>query len=221
MTIVPTVPVRAKLVIWGAGGHALVVADIVREQGQYELVGFLDDRPPGIRPTDLAGTPVLGGGDQLHCLKSRGVTHAIVAVGDARVRLALAEQARQAGLVLAVAVHPRATVAAGVPLGAGTVVAAGAVVNPGVWIHQNVVVNTSSSVDHDCFIDDGAHICPGAHLAGGVRVGRAAWIGIGATVTERVRIGAGSVVGAGAVVLGDVAEGVVAYGVPARVVRPA
>jgi PglD N-terminal domain len=37
---------RPKIVIWGAGGHALVVADIIRLRDDYELVGFLDDVNP-------------------------------------------------------------------------------------------------------------------------------------------------------------------------------
>jgi acetyltransferase-like isoleucine patch superfamily enzyme len=44
-------------------------------------------------------------------------------------------------------------------------------------------------------------------------------VGIGAVIADRVQIGEGSVVGAGSVVLRDVPAGVVAYGVPARVVR--
>jgi acetyltransferase-like isoleucine patch superfamily enzyme len=52
-------------------------------------------------------------------------------------------------------------------------------------------------------------------------VGRGAWIGIGATIIDRVRIGEYSVVGAGAVVVSDIPAGVVAYGVPATVIREA
>ena len=35
-----------KLAIWGASNHALVVADIVRLLGDYEIVGFLDSVNP-------------------------------------------------------------------------------------------------------------------------------------------------------------------------------
>ena len=52
-----------------------------------------------------------------------------------------------------------------------------------------------------------------------MRVGRATAIGLGASVIHGVTIGDDTVVGAGAVVLRDVPERVVAYGVPARVAR--
>jgi UDP-N-acetylbacillosamine N-acetyltransferase len=205
-----------KVVIWGASGHALVVADIVRAAGQYELIGFLDDTASGQMPLC---EPVLGSGELLSQLRDRDVDLLVVAVGDCDARLTLADAAESAGFRLATAVHPRAHVAAGVQIGPGTVVAAGAIINPGAKLGQNVIINTGATVDHECVVDDGAHIGPGAHLGGRVRVGRAAWLGIGAIVTDRVTIGARANVGAGAVVLRDVPEAVVAYGVPAIVQR--
>jgi acetyltransferase EpsM len=206
------------LVIWGAGGHALVVADIIHLTQDYVIAGFLDSVNPARSGQAFCGASVLGGEEQLERLRRIGVEHIIVAVGDGRARLHLAKLARSKGLQLASAVHPRAVVAKGVPIGAGTVVAAGAVVGPGTVIGENVIVNTCASVDHECAIGDGAHIAPGAHLGGGVTVGCRAHVGIGAAVRERIRIGAGSLVGAGAVVVSDVPVDVVAFGVPARVV---
>ena len=46
-----------------------------------------------------------------------------------------------------------------------------------------------------------------------------AWIGAGAIILEGVRIGRGAVVAAGALVRGDVPAGMVAAGIPARVIR--
>lgn len=210
---------RPKLVIWGAGGHGLVVADIVRLQREYDLVGFLDDRVADQRPAELCGAPILGDREQLPGLRAAGVDRVIVAVGAGSARLALADLVRRAGLTLGTAVHPRAVIAVGVPIGRGTVVAAGAVVNPGARVDDNVIINTCASLDHHCVVEAGAHVCPGAHLAGGVRVGCEAWVGIGAAVGPGVRIGARAIIGAGAVVLKDIPEGVVAYGVPARAIR--
>lgn len=210
---------KPKLAIWGASGHASVVADIVRLRSEYELVGFLDDANPERAGSGFCGATILGGRERLDDLLSEGIETIILGFGDCEARLRLAELTRKRGFNLATAVHPRAVVADDTEIGAGTVVAAGAVVNPGARIGENVIVNTCASVDHHCLVGNGAHVCPGARLAGGVVVGRAAWVGVGATVVDRVRVGSGATVGAGAVVLDDVPEGVVAYGVPARVIR--
>jgi UDP-N-acetylbacillosamine N-acetyltransferase len=208
----------AKLVIWGASGHALVVADAVRQAGEYEIAGFLDD-DPGRRGAPFAEATVLGGRDELVRLRERGVTHAVAAIGDCRGRVACAALAAAAGLALATVIHPRAIVAPGVRMGVGTVLAAGAIVNPGCTLGDNVIINTGATVDHECRIHDGAHLSAGVHVAGRVEVGRLAWIGIGVVVKDRVKIGAGALIGAGAVVLSDIPDDVVAFGVPARVIR--
>jgi UDP-N-acetylbacillosamine N-acetyltransferase len=207
------------LVVWGASGHARVVADIVRLGGAFRIIGFLDDLAPGRGGTMFCGAPILGGQEQLQRLRDEGVRHLFLGFGDCQARLRLAAVADRLGFELATMVHPHAVVASEVPLGRGTVVMAGAVVNPGSTIGDNVILNTCSSVDHDGVIRDGAHVGPGVHLGGGVTVGRATWMGIGAVVKDTIRIGEGSIVGAGAVVLHDIPDGVVAFGVPAKVVR--
>ena len=209
-----------RVVIWGAGGHALVVADIVRRVGWYDLIGFLDDVNPERHRDGFGDSIILGGREQLDILKARGIQNIIIGVGNNEARMRLARDADDAGFWLAAAIHPRATVPRGFQMGRGTVIMAGAVVNPGTIISENIIINTGATVDHDCVIAAGAHICPGVHLASRVIVEEKAWVGIGATVISGIRIGAGAIIGAGAVVLRDVTNGTVCYGNPARFVRP-
>src|SRR5688572_24202367 len=134
-----------RIIIWGASGHALVVADIIRVSGTYEIAGFIDDVNP-----KRQGLPIVGGKEQLDRLRAEGVEYLIVGVGDCAARMKLAEVAQEKGFSLATAIHPRAIVAEGVEIGPGTMVAAGAVINPGSRIGSNVIINTSASVDHEC-----------------------------------------------------------------------
>lgn len=205
-----------KLVIWGASGHALVVADIIRLRGEYQLDGFLDGVNPQRHHMLFDGVEILGGEEQLEGIREKGIKHLIVGIGNCEARLRCAELAKSKGFRLVSAIHPSAVIASNVRIGAGTVVAAGAVINPGSRIGENVIINTASSVDHECIIGDGAHISPGAHLAGNVAVGRSTWIGIGACVINGISIGSASLIGAGAVVVKDIPDNVVAYGNPAK-----
>lgn len=211
-----SVPDQPRLVLWGAAGHAMVVADIVQRAGQYCLVGFIDDVSLERDGTHFFGYRVYGGRASLELLLAQGVSDILIAVGSNTPRLSMAEYALERGFRLATAVHPAAVVAPDVKLGAGSVVMAGAVVNPGTLLGSNVIVNTAASVDHECVLADGVHIGPGAHLGGKVKVGRCAWVGIGASVRDRIEIGEESVVGAGAVVIRDIPPRVTAFGVPAR-----
>lgn len=210
---------KFKVIIWGASGHALVTADIIRRSTNFEICGFLDDVNQELHGTEFCGSLILGGKEQLDNLRAKNIKNLIVAIGNCQVRQELAELAKTKGFQLITAIHPQAIVAQNAIIGLGSVVAAGAIINPGAKINANVIINTSASVDHECMIEDAVHIGPGVRLGGLVNVKQGAWIGIGATVADRVTIGACSIVGAGAVVLRDVPEGVVVYGVPAKVIR--
>lgn len=209
-----------KLVIWGASSHAMVVADAVDLLGSHEIVGFLDDLDPERAGTEFLGRPVLGGGEQLPALFERGVTSIVIAIGTASARLRLAAEARSNGFQLVTVIHPGATVARDVNVGAGGVILAGSVVNSGARIGESVIIETCACIEHECSIADGAMISAGVRLGGGVTVGRAATIEIGSTVARRLRIGPGAVIGAGSLVLHDVPDRMLAYGSPAKLIRP-
>ena len=210
---------KPAIVVFGAGGHALVVADILDQMGQYRIVGFLDDVNRERHGAEFASARIIGGSSKLAALRADGVDHAIVAIGHCSTRARIAEMLVHAGFGLVSAIHPRACIASNVEIGAGCVVAAQAAINPGSRLGTNVIVNTSATVDHECEIGAAAHIGPGAHLAGRVQVGERAWIGIGCCVSDRVRIGSDAYIGAGATVVRDIPASMLAYGVPARVIR--
>jgi len=210
---------KEKLIIWGASSHALVVADIIRATGQYEIVGFLDDLHPERSNEVFCGSSILGRREQLDVLVERGVHHLCFGLGDNLARLELTEVARAKGFQLASAIHPSASVAGDVIVGQGTVISPQGSINPAVRIGENVFLQSSVTIGHESTIEDGAMLGSGAHLGGQVHVGRAARLEMGTIVGKGVRIGAGSVVGVGSIVLRDLPDGVLAYGAPARVIR--
>jgi len=210
---------QEKLVIWGTSGHALVVTDIIQLQGKYKIAGFLDDINKELHGKKLKNYPILGGKEKLDFLKKLNIKYLIFGFGDCNARLSLSRIVRSKGFSLCTAIHPGSIVASDVSIGQGTVITAGAVVNPGSIIGENVIINTCASVDHDCVVHDGAHISPGVNLGGNVTVGRGTWIGIGATIKEKILIGSHSIIGAGSVVIDNIPDGVVAYGIPAKVIR--
>ena len=204
-----------RIFIFGASGHAKVVLDAARLQG-YEVCVLFDDNPvlAGGRFMDCA---VVGGRDVLSSwCKEQGVSAGIVAIGQNRPRVAVAESLRAAGLRLVSVVHPGAIVAAGVRIGAGSVLMAGAVVNSDAVLGNDCIVNTGACIDHDCELGDGVHVAPGCHLCGNVRVGTGSLIGAGSTVIPGIRIGARALVGAGSTVIRDVPDDARVAGSPCR-----
>jgi len=206
---------KQKLIVFGAGGHAKVVIDIIEQQGSYEIVGVLDD-DVSRKGSRFFGYTLLGTRADLPALRSAQMHLAIVAIGDNARRAAVAALLTQQSWQFAAAVHPRACIGRGVDIGPGCVIMAGCVVNADAILGAHVIVNTGATIDHDCRIEEGVHIAPGCHLCGGVRVGRSSLLGAGATVTPGVTIGSKVIVGAGSAVIHDVADEAQVSGAPAR-----
>lgn len=203
--------------VWGAGGHGRVVAELAGALGHH-VIGFVDRNPNG---AGSAGAPVISEQEWLggrfadpECARAK----IALGIGNNAVRLERAKGLHDDLLV--VLIDPSATVRASAAIGLGSVVCAHAVVNSQATLGRAVIVNTGAVVEHDCRVEDGAHVSPGAILAGRVTVGRESWIGAGAVIIPGVTIGANSVVGAGSVVIRDVPPEVVVVGNPARVLRP-
>jgi sugar O-acyltransferase (sialic acid O-acetyltransferase NeuD family) len=206
----------AGVILFGAGGHARVIADIARCSGRdvYALVVDSDSAQ-----SSLDGVPVLN--DIRQAADRHPGAYWCVCIGDNHSRATVV--ARLKGVLPDVQflslIHPSAAIARDVVIGEGTVVMAGTVVNPGTKIGQHCIVNTGACIDHDNVLEDFASIAPGVITGGNVSIGVGAAVGIGACARHGVSIGEHAVIGAGSVVLGDIPGSSVAFGTPCRVVR--
>ena len=206
-----------KVFVYGAGGHGKVVADCLSAAGRYDVRGFIDDDESRSGLT-VTGLQIIGGLDQLRREAETKIGVAL-GVGDNARRQKCAALCMTLDIEILTVIHPAATVSKSADLQPGTVVMAGAVINPSAEIGAGVIVNTGAVIEHDVSIGDYAHVSPNAVMGGGSRLGSLAHLGLGAAVLPQVAVGNGTVIGAGAVVVRDIADNVVAFGVPARVHR--
>jgi UDP-perosamine 4-acetyltransferase len=208
------VSARRPIYLFGTGGHARVVFDVLERGALFQVAAVLDDAAvPG---QQFFGIPVRPRNDGIDGLRERRVTAGIVAIGDNRSRERVARAMAAAGFDFVTAVDPSARIGRDVMIGAGSMVMPGAVVNIGTRIGEHTIINTSASVDHDCEVGCFVHVAPGAHVGGHCKMGDGSQLGIGASVINGIRIGAGATVGAGAAVVRDIPDNVTAVGVPAR-----
>lgn len=122
-------------------------------------------------------------------------------------------------IVMSKLIHPGVSIGSHVHIGEGVFVNSQVVIAPNAVLDDYCVINRAVSIGHDAKIGKFTRIGPSVAIAGSTKIGEKCSIGIGACVLDRVHIGDCSVVGAGSVVTKDLPGGVVAYGIPAKVVR--
>lgn len=152
--------------IYGAGGHANVIAAMVRKNGD-NIHGFFDDKQGGYDVTVAPGAKL------------------IIGIGNNAVREAIVGRVTHAFGIL---VHTQASVAETVEIGEGTVILANAVVQVNAKIGRHVIINAGAVVDHDAVLEDYVHVAPGAYIGGGAVVKKGAVIGPNAVVMRNVVI---------------------------------
>ena len=190
--------------LYGASGHAKVIIDIVKAQGE-EVEGLVDDNP---NLKELGGIPVLH--------NEAGLSPFIVSIGNCKIRKMIAERLN---CEFVTASHPTAIISPGSIIGEGAVVMQGAIIQTEVQIGKHCIINTKASIDHECVIGDYVHIAPGCTISGDVRIGECSWIGVGTTIVQGIHIGKNCFIGAGSVVVKDIPDNSKAYGVPCKVIE--
>ena len=206
------------MLLMGGGGHAKVLLDTLKLSGA-QVLGVVDSNPK-LKGQRLLEVEIIGGEDILDQFPGDQVllVNGIGSVQQPGNRKALYERFVELGYEFASVTHPSSVIAKDVKLGRGVQIMAGAVIQPGCSIDSNTIVNTRAVIDHDCVLGAHVHIAPGVTISGNVKVGKQTHIGTGANIIQGVNIGENSLIGAGSLVTSNLPSGVVAYGVPAKVV---
>lgn len=204
---------HSQLVVIGAGGHALSVADAALSSG-WSLGGFLSS--DGTGPAESLGRV-------FSSLESfdLGTTAIALGIGANYSR----EDALQGvmrewpGANLVSVVHKTAWVSPSATLHPGAVILAHASVGPASSVGLGALMNTGASVDHETLLGDFCSLGPGARTGGRVHIGPRTMIGMHASILQGVSIGSDSVIGAHAFVNEDIESNIVSWGIPARRMR--
>ena len=202
--------------LYGCGGHAKVIIDILYRHRQV-ITAIVDDNPPP-EITEIYGNPIYLAAEKLREINIEN-SQWIAAIGNNRTRQYIAQKITDLGYSFTTAIHPSAQIALGVEIASGTVIMANTAINTEAQINHHVIINTGTTIDHDCIIDDYCHIAPGCSLAGQVRLGRGVLLGVGTKVCPGVEIGEGTTCGAGSVVIHSLPAHCLAYGCPAKIVN--
>lgn len=209
-----------NIVIFGSGGHAKVIVDIIEKQEKFNIAGFIDGYQE--KNTVIMGYRVIGDEFSLEeIIVSNEIYGGIIGIGDNSIRAKVRDKIIKIipNFKFLNCIHPKSILGKDVTLGVGNVLMAGAIINSSTIINNHCILNTNSSIDHDCLMSDFTSIAPNATIGGNVKIGDYSAIGIGVNIFHNINIGYNCIIGGGSLVCHDTKENSIYYGSPSKFIR--
>lgn len=209
-----------NILIYGASGHAKVIADIILENKEYNIVGFLDS----FKPINQAiyGHKIIGNLDSLaQLIVKHNISGIIIGIGDNFIRKTIYHKVTEIApnLEFITAIHSSAIIAQDVVISEGIVIMPGTIINVHAKIGKLCILNTKSSLDHDSEMADFSSLAPSVNVSGNVKIGECSSICLGASIIQNLTIGHHTVVGAGSLVLKSIGNYKQAFGSPIDTIK--
>lgn len=130
--------------IYGRGGHAKVIKDLIIQRG-YLFGGNFDDEDSELE----------------YIFNVNDKSLMIIGIEDNEMRAVISHKVVHKFGTL---IHPKADVSPSAIIGEGTVVLSGAVIQAGAKIGKHVIINANVVIDHDADIEDFVSIYPGTYI---------------------------------------------------------
>lgn len=193
-----------KINLYGAGGHAKVIIDILRSENKS--IGDIYDDNPNVK--QIFDIPVKNSKKEI----IKGPL--IISIGSNYLRKTLAKR-----LICPFekALSPYSLISSTACINIGSVVMPGVIIQAEVRIGKHCIINSGSVIEHECIINDFVHISPNSTICGNVTIGEGSWIGAGSIIIPGIKIGKWTIIGAGSVVIKDIPDNVKAYGNPCKI----
>ena len=174
--------------------HAYLAAD-----ARYTVVGAVVD-DAYVESGTLEGVPCVGI-SQVTAAYAPGEHVVVMAMGYDnlnRSRQSVFERLQSMGYAMETYVHPDARVYTTHAIGQGSVVLPGATLEPFVTLGANSMIWCNVTLAHHSTVEDHCWVASGSVLSGQAVVRRNSFVGVNATIVNKVEIGEYNIVGGGA-----------------------
>lgn len=185
------------IVLIGYGGHAKSVADCIKRQKKYNIVGYTDLKE------NNCDFKYLGTDKELKNIYDSGIKNAAICIGylgKGDVRQKIYSHIKEIGYNVPVIIDSSAIISDSSIIQEGTFIGKNVVINVDTKIGKCCIINTGAIIEHECKIDDFTHISVGAVLCGQVDIGKASLVGANATIIQCMHVPDNTIVPAGEVV---------------------
>lgn len=209
-----------KLIVYGAGETAEIIADYFDHDSEYEVLAFTVDREH-ISSDELMGKPVIPF-DEVE--KLFPPTDYEMFVGASfnklnRIRTAMYQKAKKKGYKFATYVSSKAFVWHNVKLGENVFIFEDNVVQYKVNIGNNVILWSGNHIGHQTKIEDNCFISSHVVISGFCRIGKNSFLGVNSSFNDEVNFGDDGVTGNGTVIVRNTEKGKIYVGNPAKAIK--
>lgn len=194
----------SRLVIIGDGEFARIAHEYFTHDSPHRVVGFAVERD-FLKSREYLGLPVVPF-EEIEQHFGPAEHKAFVAITYTqlnRVRARLYREAKLRGFELASYVSSRAFVWRNATLGENVFVFENAAIQHFAEIGNNVILWTGTYVGHRSIVEDHCYLAPHVVVSGFCRVQKYSFVGVNATIADRVTIARDCFVGAGCVIAKD------------------
>lgn len=206
----------SRLVIIGAGEFAAIAYEYFTCDSEHTVVGFAVERE-FLTSREFLGLPVVPF-EELEQHFSPDDHKAFVAITYTqmnRLRARLYRQAKLKGFKLQSYISSRAMVWRNATIGDNVFIFENNVVQHFVSIGNNVILWSGNHIGHRTIIEDHCYLASHVAVSGLCRIEQYSFVGVNATIADRLTIARDCLIGAGCLILKDTEPGKVYYAAPA------
>lgn len=201
--------------IYGSGGSGCELCEIAEQQKLWRKIIFIDD---------TVEDGIYKGIERIsfkHFCKKYRIEKAevIIAQGEPANKVELYYRVQEKGYSFANLIHPMSWVSPSAKLGQGIVVQANAYVSCDAIIEDNVHILQGCYIAHNCIVRKHCQISAHVVIGGYVEIGEKTYIGINASIKDRIKVETDVVIGMGATVIRDISSNLIVIGNPAKDVK--
>jgi sugar O-acyltransferase (sialic acid O-acetyltransferase NeuD family) len=208
------------MIIIGAKGYAIELADILLHNEYKDSIYFYDDINNFDNLLIEEKYKIITSEKDLLAYTNQQKFDLTLGLGNPLLRKKMHDKFIALGGVLQSTISKNANISKlSVNISNGANIFTGAHIANNVKIGKASIVYYNAIITHDCILGDFVEISPGAILLGKCQIGDFTHIGAGAKILPKIKIGKNVIIGAGAVVTKDVPNNQIMVGVPAKSIK--
>ena len=210
-----------KLIVYGIGETAEMIADYFIQDSKYEVVAFTVDKEYMAENTTLLGLPIIPFDEVVAKYPpSEYEMFAAASFGKInRIRTSMYQKGKAAGYKFASYVNSHAFVWHNVEIGENTFIFEENVIQYKVKIGNNVILWSGNHIGHQTIIEDNCFISSHVVISGFCVIGSSSFLGVNSSFNDGIKFGKDSIIGNGTIIVRDTEAGSIYVGNPAKRIK--